>query len=156
MASESYARGDFLANRGTPLIDSGNDLCPNNVGGHKILIPFGMTSLATGLDGAVVAPFGGTTDTLPEVLVDRPGSIVGIVARVNTAIATGTVDIVPSVNGTVKTLAAALTTAVQSSVATQAKDEEAFAAGNRLGVKISTATNLSTGLNLSVSLVVEI
>jgi len=155
MASEVFARGDVLANRGTPLIDSGNDLASNNVGGQKIFLPFGRLNVTTNLTAVVVPPLGGNA-TLTEVLMDRPGSIIGLAVRANAAITVGSMTLFATLDGTTK-MTATLNTTDQATTVNQVKDTDAFSALGRIGVKITSATDLSPATtDIIVSVVCEI
>lgn len=133
MASETYSRGDFLVKRSTPVIDSGLDICPNNVGGHLMPIFYGNT-----LDATVTASKmerGGTTTT--DFVPIKPGSIIGMAVRANTALATDMHVTFTAYNGTTSTGFSVTLNASgdQSGTTTQAKDTDTFSAGDIITVQ---------------------
>lgn len=140
---EAFSRGDILANRGTPLIDSGGDLCPGNVGGQLIHLPFGKADLTTGLDETAVLPIGGAAALGADYPMVKAGSVIGVGFYSNAAITTGSISVYACINGTTKLLAT-LNTTNQSTAVTQNKDTDTFTAKQRIGVKVSTSADLDS------------
>ena len=138
MASEVFARGDFLANRGTPLIDSGNDLCPGNVGGQ--IVPFVFTkSVADTMTGTEMAAAG---STVTEVNPYKAGSIIGMSLAMKTALITDTHASFTVYNGATSTgfVITLNASADQYGTTSQVKDTDSFSANDKLTVQIHSDT----------------
>lgn len=132
MASETFARGDFLAKNSTPVIDSSLDLCPNNVGGHIVALPFILVIDATSAAGTKMK-FAGSTNTY--AIPFKGGSVVGLAASAHTAFGASRHATFTVYNGTTSTgFAVNLTGTDQVTSAAQAKDTDTFSAGAKLNV----------------------
>jgi hypothetical protein len=92
-----------------------------------------------------------------EYVLPYAGSIVGIGVASSEARTAGTLTVDATVNGTKSGLTAVLDgTNTQFHTATQAKDTDTFAAGNRLGVKFTTdGTWAPTTADIVVTVVIE-
>lgn len=145
----------MFGNRGVGYIEKTGDLASQNVGGQKQLLAFGRLNVTTNLNAVVVPPLGGNS-TLSEIIVDRPGSIIGIAARLNADITAGTIDVFPTIDGTTA-MKVTLSDLVQVTSLTQDKDIDTFASRARLGVKLTSSANLApTTGDIIISLIVEI
>ncbi len=154
MASEAFVRGDVLAHRGTPLIDDALDMCPNNVGGHIVAIPF--TGAITGGDTGVNAAFAGSTVT--KFIPHKTGSIIGLSIYGNAAVTLGHVTATVYNGATAySTFTVNLTTGAtftRTDNDATVKDTYAFAAGDVLGLKLDCAAT-NTANSVGVTLFVE-
>ena len=84
---------------------------------------------------------GGTVTGIP---MPYAGSILGVSALCNSAVTSGSMTFDPTVGGSVTGLQAILnTTDTTQDFSVQAKDTDAFSAGNLLGVKHTTPANLA-------------
>lgn len=132
MATESFTRAGFFSKRGTQIIDAGPDLCPNNVGGQIVALPFTLVCDATSAAGTKMK-YAGSTNVYAVAF--KPGSVIGIGVGSNTALgasrhATCTVYVGATSTGFGTTLPASN----QFKYAAQAKDTDAFAAGKNISV----------------------
>jgi hypothetical protein len=74
-----------------------------------------------------------------EVSMARPGSVIGVVVFSNDARTAGTLSVEPTIDGTPIGLAAVLNgTNTITNTVTQRRGDATFAAGQRIGVKITT------------------
>ena len=157
---ETIARGDFLVDKGTPLIDSGNDLCPGNVGGQLVAYTFHRLNLTTNM-AAVVVPITGGNTTNAEFLMPRAGSLIGIAIQLSAAAGTSTADAWATVNGTTQATLKAHLNAATAAIARQkavqvVKDSVAVAQFERVGVKVTTGTTLApAGLDFNATVYLE-
>jgi hypothetical protein len=136
---ETLERNDFMANRGVPLIDDLNDLCPGNVGGQIVAIPFTYTNLAAGVASPGLASLFCALAGASQVPAPKAGSIVGMSVMSNVDLTAGTANFIPTIAGTIISPAGvtvALSDTVQSGTDWQNKDVtgSTFAAGALLGV----------------------
>ncbi len=94
---------------------------------------------------------------LAEIVMPFAGSVVGISVISSEARTAGTLAVDATVNGTATGLQATLDAGnPQSHSATQAKDTDAFNAGDRLGVKITTSADWApTTADIVVTVIVE-
>lgn len=102
---------------------------------------------------AVVLPM---ANARTEVPMPADGHVVGIVVYSNAARAAGTLTVDATINGTVTGLTAVLDGSnTQTKATRQAQNLDKFAAGNRLGVKITTDAGwLPTTADIDVALLV--
>jgi hypothetical protein len=107
-----------------------------------------------GLDPS--ADVGGANFT--EMTMPLAGSVIGIIVRSNAACTSGTLIADATINGTATGLQAGLNSVddTQTSYTLQAIDADAFTAGQRIGVKVTTSANwLPTTADVMVSVLVE-
>lgn len=138
---ETYVKGDLLAKRGTPLIDDTNDLCPGNVGGQIIGIPFVGAVTASGTSGSLYV--GDVATTVTQICMPKAGSVVGLSVQAKTAVAAGHVTFTLVKGATDGTLSIALTTVTGSTLRKYTwvnKDLHTFAAGKNIGITFDSAT----------------
>jgi hypothetical protein len=148
--AETFARGDKLVDRGTPLIDASRDLCPGNVGGHIVGFPFFLVIDATSAAGTQMK-YNGTTGAY--AIPYKAGSVVGISACASTALGTQACTFTVY-NGTTTTgFACNLVTSGQVTSASQNKDLDTFAAGDKINV-LCEHTSATTD-SMSVTVFVE-
>jgi hypothetical protein len=153
-------RGDYLAKRGTSLIDENNDLLPENVGGQVVGIPFTVINLAISQTGQD-ALFCGQTG-ITQVVAPKAGSIVGLSVRSNADITAGTATFEATIAGTAisgTALDCVLSDLVQGTYKWQNKDVSGstFAAGALLGVDATSSGTLApVTLDYSIVLWIEI
>lgn len=107
-----------------------------------------QTDVALGLGLAV---------TRTERIMTRAGSVLGVVVYSNEARTAGTATVEVTINGTGTGLTAVLDgTDTQTAIATQAKDTDAFSAGQRIGVQITTSADWApTTADLTVEVLIE-
>jgi hypothetical protein len=114
----------------------------DNDGEHTFKMPlhFQQDNVAAS-QSAVALPVCGTS-AVNEIEMPWAGSIVGISVLSNDARTADTLTVDATINGTVTGLQAALDgTNTTHHSATQAKDTDAFVAGDRVGVKITTGAS---------------
>jgi len=160
---EAFARGDklvFTSGRtAVPIIDSGNDLCPGNVGGHIALLAFHRENVTASLTGAVV-PLNGGSAVNPEFVCPRGGSVVGFAVQLSTAATKGSADWWVTKNGTTQAASKLTQTKTSNSRAAYVwinKDSVTFARGSRIGVKFTTNGTWAAGtVDVMISVAIEI
>lgn len=117
--------------------------------GAVLAIPFGHANATTGESNTDLTLNQGTLAVMPT-----SGSIIGIGIRANAALTAGTITAKAHVAGTevtdVGAPAPALSSAAQSTYATATPGTVRFAAGNTLGVSITTTTTLDPTNTLDV------
>lgn len=151
---ETMVRGDFLVHRGVPVIDDTLDLCPGNVGGQIIAIPFTYQA-ATTISGTEMKLAG---STCTKFHVPKAGSIVGASIYANTAIAGGHCTFTAYIGSTASAAILFNMNTVagetRSDYVWQNKDTDVFAAGDDLVVKMTsdTLTTSTVGLTLFVEM----
>jgi hypothetical protein len=92
-----------------------------------------------------------------EALMPLAGSVVGIIVYTNEARTAGTLTVEATINGTGTGLTAVLDgTNTTTKLTTQAIGADTFTAGQRLGVKITTASWTPTTADIDVSLLVTL
>lgn len=139
MATETWARSGFLAKKGTPVIDGGPDLCPNNVGGHIVALPFTLVADATSAAGTKMK-YVGSTNTYACPF--KPGSVIGLGISAHTALGSARHATFTVYAGATSTgFSANLTATKQTTYVAQAKDTDAFVAGKKLSVLCEYASN---------------
>lgn len=156
MASETFARGDFLANRGTPLIDDTNDLCPNNVGGQ--IVPFVLSGTYAGTKSAFALKFG--ESTLTRAVPFKDGSVIGLAVRLSTALtASDTTSTFSVFRGATSTgVSVAIAAGARQGYTAVVKDSGAaaqFSAGNLLTVRLTCSTIASSALTAQATIYAE-
>ena len=121
---------------------AGADLVTDNLGGFKFALgPFctanlGTSITATALEFAAVAG-------MSQVAMPSAGSIVGVSLRGNAALTAGTVRVDATVNGATVFSAINSATGVRSIYGTQAMNTDAFAAGDAIGLKVTSSAALA-------------
>jgi len=117
--------------------------------GAVLAIPFGKANLTTGESDADL-----TLEQSTLAVVPAAGSVIGISIRSSAAITAGTITAKPHKAGTeytdTGTPAPALSSAAQASYATVRPAALTFAAGNTLGVSVTTTTTLDPTNTLDV------
>ncbi len=149
MANEVGTRADFLAKSGTPYIDSSGDLCPGNVGGQIVAVPFVLTVTggSTSGDGLLAG------STVTKFCPYKSGSIVGLSLYNDTAVTLGHVTATVFKGATTTGFATTLTTitgATTKNTASQVKDTDAFSAGDALSVHFDAAATNTAGTVLAM------
>jgi hypothetical protein len=157
---EAFARNAFLANRGVPLIDASNDLCPGNVGGHIVAFKFFATLSATNTGKVMSGVDVGGLTTI-HVVSPKAGSIVGLALSLNTAMTASDKGAISAQawKGTTNTgVAVALSGVMRKSSTWVNKDSSGtaiFAAGQYLKVKLVASSTVATALTAQATLFVE-
>ena len=112
------------------------------VGGQKIALgPWIETNAATSISG--VAQALGEVAGMTQMCVPFAGSIIGVAACGNADITAGTIRAAVSVNGATVFSAVNAVTQVKVVYRTQAKDVDTIAAGDRLGLKLTTSADFA-------------
>ena len=127
----------------TVLIDGGNDLVSQNVGGMKLALgPWTRINIATSVPATTLislcAIAGSTSIAMPYA-----GSIIGVSGVLNTHITAGTLRVCVAKNGSTVFSAVNAATTVVAVHGTQNKDVDTFAAGDRLGIRLITSADLA-------------
>lgn len=115
-------------------------------GGQKIGLPaWVQDNLTTSMSASAmrVAAVSGQT----QITVPFTGSVIGISGNLSAAITAGTLRIDATVNGTSVFSAVNAATGVRVIYGTQAKDTDAIARGDRLGVKLTTSASFAPANN---------
>jgi hypothetical protein len=147
--AESFARGDKLVDRGTPMIDASRDLCPGNVGGMIVSFPFvvSVTKTDTNADGY----YNDVASSITRCVMPKAGSVVGISVQSKAAVAKGyttfkvlkgTTDITST--GLICTLNSAVAANTRTASAFVNKDLHTFAAGQPLGITVDCGASVTT------------
>lgn len=125
------------------------------VGGFKTAFCFMQQDVAAEQSAVAIPVLGLAANT--EIVLPFSGSVIGIAVASNDARTAGSLTVDVTVNGTATGLQAALDGSnTQYHSATQAKDTDAFAAGARLGVKITTSADWApTTADIVVTVVIE-
>lgn len=126
--------------------------------GAYLNIPFSKTNLTTGESNSdLVLAGGGTLWVAPA-----GGSVVSVTSRVNAALTAGTITVKTHAAGTEHTQADAptnaLSSAAQATYDTAAPGLVTFAAGDTLGISVTTTTTLdpTNTVDIDASLVVQL
>ena len=124
-------------------------------GGFKQPFGFSRQNVAASLS-AVALNIQGSSDNT-EYVMPYAGSIIGISIAANAARSAGTLTVDATIDGSVTGLQAILNASnTQYHYGTQAKDSDAFTAGQRVGVKITTdASWAPTTADIVVTIFVE-
>ena len=127
----------------------------SGVGGFKQPFSFMQSDVAASQSAVALAVLGLTGNS--EIVMPYAGSIIGISIASNDARTAGTLTVDATVNGTVTGLQAVLDgTNTTYYSATQAKDTDTFAAGDRIGVKITTDSSWApTTADIVVAVIIE-
>jgi hypothetical protein len=127
----------------------------SGAGGFKQPFSFMQSDVAKNQTGVAIDVLGLSGST--EVVMPYAGSVIGISIASNEARSGGTLTVDAAVNGLATGLQAQLgETYAQYHSATQAKDTNAFSAGDRLGVKITTDNSWTpTTADIVVVVIVE-
>lgn len=148
----SANRDDIIMIRGTPAVDATGDLCPGNVGGMKVALAFRQNFAAT--QSAVAMKAIGLTNT--GYAMPKAGSVVGMSAYFAAALSSAdkavTFQIFKNTTGGMTVVTAP---SGQTSYKTANKDTYAFAAGDKIFVKMTNSTIASAGLNAQALVIVE-
>ena len=148
---ETLVRGDLLANRGVPLIDDTNDLCPGNVGGQIVPFSFKLVCDATSAAGTKMKFIGSTN---VYCIPYKPGSVVGISGWAHTALGASRHATFTVYKGaTATTMTGTLLASTQYITASKVKDAVTFAAGKKLSVLCEHASN--TTYTMAATIFVE-
>jgi hypothetical protein len=159
MATEAFSVNDKIVFLGTTILDSHNDLCPNNVGGSKLSTVFIQLNV-TGNTIKAIGPPGVTgATTITGIPVWRVGSVIGCAAKLNAAVNTGAVcKAWPTINGTtVPGLLCSIAVGATTKTAAIVKDTATavLAAGDTLGCKFQTNTTITGSQDLAVTIIYE-
>jgi hypothetical protein len=123
-------------------------------GGYKNTFSFMYTDVADSQTNKVTDVLGMAGNT--EFTLPYGGSVIGVSVSSNAALAGGTVTVDPTINGTKTGLTAVLDNAHQYNSATQDVNTDTFAAGNRLGLKVTTDANVDPNtIDLVITVIVE-
>ena len=138
---ETATSGDSSSGAGTVVMEASGDLKSQNVGGMKVALgPWIATNLATAQ--TLLAVNAGGVATSPEIGVPYAGSVLAIAVCFQTRMTAGAFDAWATKNGTtIATLKVSATTIAGALVFTtsQNKDVTTLAAGDRIGVKVTTS-----------------
>lgn len=138
MATETFSRDAFFAKRGTMVVDSGPDICPNNVGGHIVALPFTLVCDAT--NAGTKMKYAGSTNVYAVPF--KPGSVIGIGVSANTALGASRHATFTVYAGATSTgFSATIPASGQSTYAAQAKDTDTFTVGKKLSIMAIWASN---------------
>lgn len=126
-------------------------------GGNRLQYYFIQADASTQSQSAVALTALGSS-VLTGLPAIRAGSVVGIGVTCESARTAGTLTVDATIGGTVTGLQAVLNaTNTTTAVATQAKDTDAVAAGNLIGVKVTTSSDWdNSGDTPEIIVVVEI
>jgi hypothetical protein len=116
------------------------------VGGQKVGLPaWVQDTLTTSMSASAmrVAAVSGQT----QITTPFAGSVIGVSGNLSAAITAGTLRIAVSVNGATVFSAVNAATGVRTVYATQAPDTDALAAGDRIGVKLTTSADFAPANN---------
>ena len=99
-----------------------------------------------------------TYDTgVADITMPWPGAIIGLAVNLENARTAGTATFKPAKNGTALTLSAAIDgTNTQRNYATQAKEIDQFAAGDRIGAQVTTDAAWAAGVTPSAVVTVYV
>ena len=129
----------------TPILAAsaaGADFVTQNLGGFKFALgPFCTANLGTSIAAPAIkfAAVAGMT----QVCVPYAGSIIGVSITGNAAITAGTLRVAASVNGATVFSAVNAATGVITVSGTQNKDTDAFVAGDKIGLKVTTSATFA-------------
>lgn len=125
-------------------------------GGFKDSFGFMQSDVAAGQSAVAIPLLGASNNT--QIVLPYAGSVIAISVAASEARTAGTLTVEATINGTATGLQAQLNAAnPQYHSATQAKDADAFVAGSRLGVKITTPADWApTTADIVVAVVVEL
>jgi hypothetical protein len=126
-------------------------------GGYRQTLGLFSQADVTASQSAVALAIHAGDAALTEIPVPRAGSVTGISARTEGARTGGTCTVDVTKNGTATGLQAVIdATNTQQHQATQAKDTDTFAAGDRIGVDITTDASWAAGSTPSIIVTVEV
>lgn len=147
---ETYSNTNFLTHRGVPVIDDGPDLCPGNVGGHIVAIPFAYRVGATE-DGTLMKYVG---STVTKFETPKDGSLIGASFYANTACDAGhctfTVHIGAVASDAVLFNMNSVAGETRSGYVWQNKDVDEFTAGQEISVVMNGATLTTSTIGLTL------
>lgn len=142
---------------GTALfkVESDGDINSLSAGGHKQGFGFMQQNVAASQSAVQIDVLGLAGNM--EIVMPFAGSVLGIGVASNAARTGGTLTVDVTIDGTATGLQATLDgTNTQYHSATQAKDADAFSAGDRLGVKITTDADWTpSAADVVVTVIVE-
>jgi len=142
---------------GTALfrIESNGDINSLSAGGHKQSFGFMRQNVAASQNAVPIDVLGLAGNA--EIVMPFAGSVLGIGVASNAARTGGTLAVDVTINGVATGLQAQLDASnTQYHSATQPKDTDAFSAGARLGVKITTSADWApTTADIVVTVIVE-
>ena len=128
---------DENVNTGYVTVVTANGDLAVGIGGHKVLVgPFIKTNLLTSAS-AVALAFAEVTG-MTQMTSPYAGSVIGVSACGNANITASTARFAATVNGATVFSAVNAVTTVKIVYGTQAKDVDAVAAGDRIGLKVTT------------------
>jgi hypothetical protein len=131
------------------VLDASGDLISQSVGGQKVALgPWIDDNLVT--NQTVLKLSVSQVATVPDISVPYAGSVIGLTLNLQTHMTAGTLKAWATKNGvTVATVVVNATTAVGALAftTTQAKDVTTLAAGDRVGVAVSTSTTYAPTSN---------
>jgi hypothetical protein len=147
--------GEFLNANGTVIITKNGTIVSEKLSGQKVHLAFGQLNIVTNLAATVITPMGGSA-TLSEFIMDRGGSIIGVVAYLNASITAGTITVSPTLDGTTK-MTATINATHNATVSTQNRGTDTFTAKQRIGLKLTSTTNIAPETcDLMAAIIVEI
>ncbi len=149
----------FANGNGTVLTAGTNVVATGDIeaaGGYKMAFGFSQANVDASWTNSVINIQGETGNLLQEYTMPYAGSILAEAVAANVALTTGTITFEVTKNGTGTGLTVVMSDAGAYGYTTQAKDLDLFAAGDRIGMRLTSdaAVNPNT-CDFQISVIVE-